>query len=150
VPHTPSINERQATSALIAWMRADLLLQLFDHYTEKRIEEFGKNPPDVTMIKDNDGICLYLWQACLSIVLKFLDDRHFLPETIKKDYDPIAYQLNGFRDCVFHVQDTYMTERQNELFKLSDNQTDVIAITRGLHRSVGEFLKSTLSGAASG
>ncbi|MGA9365479.1 MAG: hypothetical protein WBW16_14040 [Bacteroidota bacterium] len=134
------MNEKQVTSAFIAWMRADLMLSLFEHYRDQRTKEHGNVVPDITMVKDHDGICLFLWQACLFAVLDFLDKRHFLPEPIAAEFATIRDHLNKFRDCVFHVRDEFLHPNQDALF----DTKDAIAITRHLHVEVGKFLRAEL------
>jgi hypothetical protein len=135
-----SMNEKQVTSAFIGWMRADHMLQLFGHYRDLRIKERGQEIPDVNMVKDNDGVCLFLWQACLYAVLEFLYDRKVLPQDLVMEFEPIRHQLKEFRNCVFHIQDEFLDPRQNKLFEV----TDAISITRHLHEGVGRFLNAEL------
>lgn len=134
------MNEDQTLSALVGWTRANHMLRLFEYYRDQRINDQGERVPDITMIQDNDGICLFLWQACLYSVMEFLYDRKFLPNNLIEQFEPIRYQLKEFRNCVFHIQDVFLDPRQDKLFAVEDG----IAITRHIHEEVGSFLESKL------
>lgn len=134
------MNEGQALSGYIGWMRANHMLRLFEYYRDQRIKEQGEKIPNDAMVADNDGICLFLWQACLYAVMEFLYNRKFLPTDLTDQFEPIRSQLKDFRNCVFHIQDTFLDPRQDKLFAVDD----AIAITRRVHDQVGSFLEKKL------
>jgi hypothetical protein len=139
-PIRKTMDEKQVTSAFIGWMRADHMLQLYEYYRDLRIKEHGHRTPDVTMVKDNDGICLFLWQACLYVVLEFVQGKNALPADLVRKFEPVKSQLREFRNCVFHIQDEFLDPRQNRLFEVND----AIVITRKVHEELGAFLTAEL------
>jgi hypothetical protein len=116
------------------------MYQLYNYYKNERIKQDGNVAPDITMIKDHDGICLFLWQSLLYTVLEFLKHKNAIPNYLDADVNKIYNQLREFRNCVFHIQDNYMDPRQNALWEKQDS----ISISRRVHIELGKFLCSEL------
>jgi hypothetical protein len=116
------------------------MLALYEQYKSERIERNGLIVPPVTMIKDRDGICLFLWHALLFTVIEFLENNQSIPKSLSSEISVLYFPLKEFRNCTFHVQDNFFYERYDQLMTM-EHATERV---QNVHSAIGTFLEAEL------
>lgn len=128
------LTEQQLGSIYLASERAQFMyLSLEEHkwYSSR----------DGKFIFEPAGISLYLFLSLLYGVLEFLTDKNCIPKDIRSDIANIYDDLREFRNCVFHPQDTVVSDRQKAFIKHPDS----IRIVVNIHKTIYSLLSSELS-----
>lgn len=140
------MNRDQWVAAGVAMVRCDLMFEFWEKHKDELLELYpglakGDFRTDNRIIFQRSSSFLIVGVALLYAVIEYLQNHQVLfPESVRADIEILSPKLREFRNCVFHVQDDVLSERQ---YALLDHDNSLLTIAK-IHHELSLFLNTQL------
>ena len=134
-------------SAIAAFRRFEEMMELYEEHKHELIRNYSnETDTDHAIFVQRASVYLILAIALLYTVLEYLIDnkKMILPESICDDLVELKPKMREFRNCVFHVQNALLSERQYAFIETPDVLRKMVNIATTIRSLMKEMARPML------